>query len=132
MSDKLSYEIVTPEALLSSATADQIVVPGMEGDFGVLSGHAPFLSTIRPGVISILGGPEGDQKLFVKGGLAQVAPEGLTILAEESIPLDTVDRDDLSKSIADTQAALAKADDDTEKKRLSGELAWMQALQAAV
>lgn len=131
MSDKLSYEIVTPEALLASATADQIVVPGAEGDFGVLKGHAPFLSTIRPGVISILGGEGGDSRLFVKGGLAQVAPTGLTILAEESIDLDTVDRDAVTKDLATAESDLAGSDDPVVKDRLAKEIAWMQALLAA-
>ena len=131
MSDKLAYEIVTPEALLASATAVQVVVPGADGDFGVLKGHAPFLSTIRPGVISILGGEEGDSQLFVKGGLAQVAPSGLTILAEESIDLETVDREAIAKDLSAAEAELSATTDQVVKDRLLGEIAWMQALLAA-
>lgn len=129
MSDTLHYEIVSPERLLKDAEAAMIVVPGADGDFGVLPGHAPMMSTIRPGVVAVYAS-EGaaPEKLFVKGGLAQVSPKGLTILAEETISLDGVDTAELARKIADTREDIADAKDELAKAHLEKELDWMLAL----
>ncbi|GHF20359.1 ATP synthase epsilon chain [Kordiimonas sediminis] len=133
MSDTLHYEIVSPERLLKDAEAAMIVVPGTDGDFGVLPNHAPMMSTIRPGVVEIYetDGSEAD-RLFLKGGLAQVGPNGLTILAEETLSLDDVDTDDLAKTIQNTIEDIEDAKDDVERARFEKELAWMSALQEIV
>lgn len=129
MSDTLHYEIVSPERLLKDAEAAMIVVPGADGDFGVLPGHAPMMSTIRPGVVAVYASESAaPEKLFVKGGLAQVSPKGLTILAEETISLDGVDTAELAKKIADTREDIADAKDELAKAHLEKELDWMLAL----
>lgn len=133
MSETLSYEIVSPERLLKDATAAMVVVPGTDGDFAVLPAHAPMMSTIRPGVIEIYEDENGDaDRLFLKGGLAQVSPSGLTILAEEALELDGVDTAELAQKIANVQEDIEDAKDDVEKAGLEKELAWMQALQEIV
>ena len=84
MNDKLSFHLVSPERELFSGPVDQVVVPGSEGDFAVLPKHAPVMSAIRPGAITVTDGG-AVRKIFVLGGFADVTPDGLTILAEEAI-----------------------------------------------
>lgn len=133
MTDTLHYEIVSPECLLKDAHAAMIVVPGTDGDFTALPHHAPMMSTIRPGVVEIYE-TEGaaPTKLFLKGGLAQINPTGLTILAEETIELDAVNADELNQQISDTREDIEDAKDDIERTGLEKKLAWMVALAEVV
>lgn len=81
----LHFELVTPEKLLRSEEVYQVVVPGTEGDFGVLQGHAPFMSTVRDGNLAIYKTDKGEPELLpVKGGFAEVNEKGLTVLAEQA------------------------------------------------
>ena len=133
MADTLHFEIVSPERLLKDAQAAMVVVPGTDGDFAALPAHAPMMSTLRPGVVEIFETEGGEaERLFVKGGLAQISPEGLTILAEEVIDLDGVDAADLSAQIADAEGAVAGAADDVARAAAEKELAWMAALSELV
>src|SRR5436309_13498331 len=92
MANKIPFEIVSPERLLVSDEADMVTVPGAEGDFGLLAGHMPLISTLRPGVIDIRGGASsGDARFFVLGGFAEANPEKLIVLAEEAIPMAKID-----------------------------------------
>ena len=96
MSAKVKFELVSPERLLMDVEVDRVTVPGTEGYFGVLPGHAPVMSAIKPGVVEVLS--EGETtKLFIKGGFAEVTPEGLVILAEEAIALKDLNRADLEQ-----------------------------------
>lgn len=133
MADMLHFEIVSPERLLKDAQAAMVVVPGSDGDFAALPAHAPMMSTIRPGVVEIYETEGGNpEQLFVKGGLAQISAEGLTILAEEAIHLEEVDAADLAQKITDAESDLAAAADDIERAAVEKELAWMSALSALV
>ncbi|WP_262694034.1 ATP synthase F1 subunit epsilon [Kordiimonas aquimaris] len=129
MSDTLRFEIVSPERLLKDAQAAMVVVPGADGDFTALPQHAPMMSTIRPGVIEIYESEDaGPEKFFLKGGLAQISPEGLTILAEEVLQLDGINVDALNSDINEAVVAVEKASDDVERLAAEKELAWMTAL----
>ncbi len=86
------FELVTPEALLVSQEVDMVVVPGTEGNFGVLPGHAPLISTIRPGTIDIYEGAAITERIFVVGGIAEVTPERCTVLADDAMEPDSLDR----------------------------------------
>ena len=88
MAGTVDFELVSPERLVISAPVEMVVVPGAEGDFGVLPGHAPFISTVRTGVISIWSGGAVTQRIFVAGGFAEVNPERCTVLAEEAVGLE--------------------------------------------
>lgn len=88
----VQFELVTPEELLVSRDVDMVVVPGTEGNFGVLPGHAPLISTIRPGTIDIYEGNTIAERIFVAGGLAEVTPERCTVLADEAVPPESLDR----------------------------------------
>ena len=92
MPDQVQFELVTPERLLLSQPVDMVVVPGTEGNFGVLPGHALLISTIRPGTIEVYEGQSVTQRIFVAGGFAEVTPERCTVLADEALPADALDR----------------------------------------
>jgi F-type H+-transporting ATPase subunit epsilon len=105
------FELVSPTRLVFSDEAEQVDVPGAEGDFGVLPGQAPFISALRPGVLTIRNGTDV-KRYFVIGGFAEVNPEGLTVLAETAVPVEDVDRDALAEAIKSADKAVAEAKDD--------------------
>ena len=115
MSDKLAFELVSPERLLASLETDMVVVPGEDGDFGVLIGHSPVLSNLRPGVISVYDGDRVSQQLFVEGGFAEVNEKGLIVLAEAAQEVGKIDlaaaRQSLSNAEDDVRDLPADADD---------------------
>jgi F-type H+-transporting ATPase subunit epsilon len=92
MADRVQFELVAPERLILSEAVEMVVVPGTEGNFGVLPGHAPLISTIRPGTIDVYEGRAIKQRIFVVGGIAEVVPERCTVLADEAIAPEALDR----------------------------------------
>jgi F-type H+-transporting ATPase subunit epsilon len=94
MAEKLQFELVSPEKLLLSEPVGMVVVPGTEGNFGVLPGHALFISAVRAGVIDVYenGMPTISERIFISGGFAEVTPERCTVLADEAVPLAALDR----------------------------------------
>jgi F-type H+-transporting ATPase subunit epsilon len=110
MAEPFQFELVSPEQLLVSEPVDQVVVPGSEGYFTVLKGHAPFMSTLRPGVLDVTRG-SGTERIFVRGGFADVNAAGLTILAERAIPLAEVDAAMLAQEVKDAEEDVADAKD---------------------
>src|SRR5215468_7895264 len=96
------FDLVSPEKLLFSGDVDQVDVPGSEGDFGVLAGHAPFVTTVRPGIVTIFR-EGGALKVVVNGGFAEVNPQGLTLLADMAVPLEDFDRSTLASQIKDAE-----------------------------
>jgi len=109
MADGLKIEIVSPERLVLSETVSAVTVPGTEGYFTVMADHAPFMTTLRPGFITVNKTTGRDEIFFVKGGFADVSPDGLTILAEESVPYAEFDHADLREQIKAAEAELAAA-----------------------
>lgn len=95
----VQFELVTPEQLLVSRDVDMVVVPGTEGNFGVLPGHSPLISTIRPGTIDIYEGNAVAERIFVAGGLAEVTPERCTVLADAALPPDSLDRAEIEAEL---------------------------------
>src|ERR1700752_5280189 len=86
MAERVQFELVTPERLLLSEMVEMVVVPGTEGNFGVLPGHAPLISSIRPGTIDVYEGQTIARRIFVVSGIAEVTPERCTVLADEPRP----------------------------------------------
>ena len=125
------FDLVSPEKLLFSGQVDQVDVPGSEGDFGVLAGHAPLVSTVRPGVL-IIYRDGGELRIVVNGGFAEVNSAGLTVLAEMAVPLEEFDRDLLAGVIKDTEEDVGDATDDWKRDKLAHKLAQLKALQAAL
>ncbi len=101
------FDLVSPEKLAYSGEVDQVDIPGVEGDFGVLAGHAPVVAAIRPGILTIIAG--GDrQKVIVLGGLAEMSEKGLTVLADVATSLEDLDRAQFAGTIADMEAKLSE------------------------
>jgi F-type H+-transporting ATPase subunit epsilon len=92
MADRVLFELVTPEHLLVSQNVEMVVVPGSDGNFGVLPGHSPLISTIRPGTIDIYENRAITARFFIAAGIAEVTPEACTVLAEEAMPPESLDR----------------------------------------
>jgi F-type H+-transporting ATPase subunit epsilon len=133
MTDKIAFDIVSPERLLLSDEADMVTVPGSEGYFGVLAGHMPLISTLRPGIIDIQGGRRcGDARYFVLGGFAEANPLKLTILAEEAIPMAQIDVADLDRRIRNTEEDLGLAKDEAERARIGEQLDELRQVRAAL
>jgi F-type H+-transporting ATPase subunit epsilon len=120
MADKLQFELVSPERLLLSEAVAMVVVPGGEGNFGVLPGHALLISTVRPGVIDVYADEPNQvsERIFVSGGFAEVTPERCTVLADEAMPISSLDRGDLDQQQKTLEAELASLRDNA--ARLQG------------
>jgi len=101
------FDLVSPEKIAYSGEVDQVDVPGAEGDFGVLAGHAPVVATIRPGILTVMAGGT-QQKIIVLGGLAEVSAKGLTVLADVATSLEDLDRAELADQISGMEAKLAQ------------------------
>jgi len=101
------FDLVSPERLAFSGDVDQVDIPGLEGDFGVLAGHAPVVAAIRPGILTVISGATR-QKIIVLGGLAEVSDKGLTVLADVATSLEDLDRAEFAGTIADMEAGLSE------------------------
>lgn len=130
MAEKFQFDLVSPEKLLYSAQAEQVVVPGVEGDFGVLAGHAPVISIVRTGLVEVKGSEDGDLRIFVRGGLAEVTPAGLTVLAEEAMPFEDLNAADLDSRIKNLEEDVADAKDDRARHRAGDALDQLRQVRA--
>lgn len=128
----LHFELVSPERLLFSGEVAEVDIPGTDGDMGILPGHAPVLSTLRPGVIVVT--KEGGQKerIFVRGGFAEVNPQGLTVLAEVAVPVAELHADLLAQQVKNAEEDVADAQDDETRRRAQENLDHLKALQSAL
>jgi len=133
MPDTLHFEFVSPERLLVSEEVWQVVVPGREGDFAFMPGHAPVLSSMRPGMVSVTKEAGGDAaRYFVRGGFAEGADGTLTILAETAIPEADLDREALAAAIRDAEEDLADASDDEARQRRQEALDHLRQIEQAI
>jgi F-type H+-transporting ATPase subunit epsilon len=132
MAEKLHFDLVSPERLLMSDDVDMVTVPGADGDFGVLAGHAPVISTIRPGFIDVKGANDGPSRIFVRGGFAEVTAKGLTVLAEEAIPEEDLNVSDLDQQIRDAEEDIADAKTDSARQRARETLENLRQIRTAM
>jgi len=128
---KVTFRLVMPERELLATEADMVVVPGSEGDFGVLHGHAPLISTVRPGVLEVLQGNKVEQRFLVVGGIAEVTPERCTVLADEATPFEQVTPEQLADRERLAQEELSDAATDAEKAVAQKNLAVAKDLRRA-
>lgn len=128
---QIAFQLVLPEQSLASEQADMVVVPGSEGDFGVLPGHVPMISTVRPGVIEIYVGGKVTSRYMVSGGFAEVTGERCTVLAEEAVPFGDVTANSIQQRIASAQQNVSAASNDNERAVAEKNLAVAQELQRA-
>jgi F-type H+-transporting ATPase subunit epsilon len=131
MADPFQFELVSPERLLMSEPVDQVVVPGSEGQFTVMKGHAPFMTTLRPGVIDIVRG-SNTMRVFVRGGFADANADGLTILAELAIPVSDIDAAQLAQEVKNAQEDVADAKDGATRDAAEERLHQLKEVQASL
>jgi F-type H+-transporting ATPase subunit epsilon len=127
----LHLEFVSPEAVLFSGDVDQVDLPGIEGDMGILPGHAPLVTTLRPGIVTIF--REGRREpVVVIGGFAEVSPAGLTVLADRAVTREDFDMATLVGDIKDTEEDVTDCKDDSQRDKLARHLEQLKSLQAAL
>ena len=130
MAEKIAFELVSPERLLLSDTADMVTVPGTEGYMGVMAGHAPVVTVLRAGMIDVL--KDGtDSRFFIRGGFAEIGAAKVTVLAEEAIPFAELDLEVLDQRIKDAGDDLIAAAGDAEKTRIAELLDDLKLVRAA-
>ncbi|MGD9512306.1 MAG: F0F1 ATP synthase subunit epsilon [Geminicoccaceae bacterium] len=117
--NKVAFELVSPERLLASIDSDMVVIPGAEGDFGVLPSHAPLISLLRPGVVSVYQGDRIESRVFVAGGFAEVNERGCTVLADEAEPIEDIGVEQARQSLRDAEEDVSGAKSDHERERLT-------------
>jgi F-type H+-transporting ATPase subunit epsilon len=127
----LHFEFVSPEAVLFSGDVDQVDLPGSEGDMGILAGHAPLVTMLRPGIVTIFRGG-AREPVIVTGGFAEVGPAGLTVLADRAVARESLDVALLATEIKDAEEDIAAAADEAARDKLSRHLEQLKALQAAL
>jgi len=132
----VQFELVSPERLIISTEVDMVVVPGTEGNFGVLPGHSPLISTIRPGTIDIYQGGAVTERVFVVGGIAEVTPERCTVLAEDAMAPDALERGAIEAELQTAESNLPILREQigraqgTERERLASELRHLERQQS--
>lgn len=132
MAGTFKFELVSPEHLLMSGDATQVVVPGSEGAFAVLPGHAPVMSTLKPGVLEVTMQGEAETRIFVRGGFAEGGPEALTVLAEQAIPMAELDAARLAQEVRNAEEDVSDARTDIARLLAQERLDQLKELQAAL
>lgn len=132
MAEAFAFELVSPAKLLVSGEASQVLIPGTEGYFQVLANHAPFMSTIKPGVVEVTMADGAQSRYVVFGGFADVNPNGLSVLAEHAVDVNELDTEDLAQRIQDAREDLADAKDDHAKANAADYLDQLTTLQGAI
>lgn len=132
MADQFELELVSPESLILSEAVEMVVVPGEEGDFGVLANHAPVISNIRPGTLAVFEGGAVTQRFFLAGGFAEVTKERCTILAEGAVRVEDIDRAALDQELKDLREDVGAASDEGERAKASQALEIAEAKQQSM
>jgi F-type H+-transporting ATPase subunit epsilon len=125
------FELVSPERLLYAGEVSQVDVPGEEGEFGIMAGHAPYIATLKPGILTIHGNGE-PRRIMVRGGLAENGPTGLTVLAEQAVPVAEIDAAVIAQAIKDCEEDIADAENDMSRDKAQARLEQLQTLKSAL
>lgn len=131
MTDTITVELVTPEALVFAGQAEMVVIPGTEGDFGVLPSHAPLIATIRPGIVRLHETASTVREFFIGGGFAEVTGERCVILAEEAVELHAIDREKAHQRLEKARHRLERAKHDNDRIAAEKEIAVIEAMLLA-
>ena len=132
MPDPFHFELVSPERLMFSGEVEAVIVPGTEGQFTVLKDHAPLMTRLKPGIVEVDETATKKSRLFVRGGFADVAPSGLTILAELAMPVEDFDAAAIAAQIRDAEEDVADAVSDEQKRLASEKLDQLRELKEAL
>ena len=128
---ELHLEFVSPESVLFSGDVDQVDLPGAEGDMGILAGHAPLVTTLRPGIVTIYRGG-AREAVVLTGGFAEVGPAGLTVLADRAVAREDFDTATLASEIKDTEEDVADSTNEARRDKLARHLEQLKTLQAVL
>ncbi|WP_373503595.1 F0F1 ATP synthase subunit epsilon [Aestuariivirga sp.] len=128
----LHFELVSPARLLFSGSVASVTLPGTEGEMGIFPGHAPILSTLKPGVVTVYKDGGSSDRIFVKGGMVEVNPEGLTLLAEVAIPMEELSSDAIARQIKDAEDDVTDAKSDEARRKALENLEHLKAIQSAI
>ncbi|HEY9080320.1 F0F1 ATP synthase subunit epsilon [Magnetovibrio sp.] len=132
MTDRVEFELVSPERLVKSQSVSMVVVPCSEGDIGVLPGHTPLIGTVRPGVVDIHEDGKVSESIFVSGGFVEVTPERCTLLAEEAKAVGDLKQDEAQARLESAKKALEKASSEIDKSNAEAEIKTAEAMLAAL
>lgn len=128
----LHFELVSPARLLFSGDVASVTIPGTEGEMGIYPGHAPVLSTLKPGVVTVYKDGGSTDRIFVRGGMVEVNPQGLTLLAEVAIPMAELDAAALARQIKNAEEDLADAKPGEAQRKAAETVEHLKALQSAL
>jgi len=132
VADGFKFELVSPERLLLAEQVTAVVAPGSEGYFTVMAGHAPLMTTLKPGIVHATLAGGGEKRIYVQGGFADINREGFTLLAEHATPVEDIDMADLDQKIRDSEEDVADATDSVVKSRAEQRLADLRNAKAAL
>jgi F-type H+-transporting ATPase subunit epsilon len=132
MAESFKFELVSPERLLVSADVESVVIPGMEGEMTVMARHAPVMTTIQPGVVTVKPVSGAEERYVVFGGFADILPEVCTLLAESAVSVADIDRDDIARRIQEAREDVDDAKDDETRTRAEQYLAQLTTLERAI
>ena len=128
----LHFELVSPARLLFSGDVASVVIPGTEGEMTILPQHAPILSTLKPGIVTVHREGAAPERIFVRGGMVEVNPQGLTLLAEVAIPVADLSAEALAQQIKDAEEDVADAKDDEVRRKAAENLEHLRAIRASM
>ena len=126
-----SFELVAPERVLFSGQVNQVVLPGTEGEMTILAGHSMTMTTLRPGIVTV-SEEKGLKRLFVRGGFADISPAGLTILAEQAIPVEELNAERIASEMTNAEEDLADAKTDETRRAANEKLGQLKDVMAAI
>ncbi|CAN7748689.1 F0F1 ATP synthase subunit epsilon [Mesorhizobium caraganae] len=132
MTEAFQFELVSPERLLVSEQVEAVVIPGAEGEMTVMAHHAPVMTTIKPGVVTVKTAGGKEERYVVFGGFADILPSGCTLLAESAVAVGDIDRADLARRIQDAKEDAADAKDDQSRSKAEQFLAQLTTLESAL
>lgn len=132
MSETIQFELVSPERRLVSEPVTMAVIPGSEGEFGVLAGHSALVASLKPGVVELQVEGQDNRRIFIAGGFVDVTPEQCTILAEEAVNVGDLSVTDLEQQVTNLNEDLERAKEDADKARVEKRLALVNAKLEAV
>ena len=132
MAQSFQFELVSPERLLVSEQVEAVIIPGAEGEMTVMANHAPVMTTIKPGVVTVKPASGAEERYVVFGGFADILPSGCTLLAESAVPVKDIDRADIARRIQEAREDLADAKDDAARTKAEQFLHQLTTLEGAI
>lgn len=132
MAEPFQFELVSPERLLVSEKVESVIIPAAEGEMTVLANHAPVMTSLKPGVVTVKSADGAEERYVVFGGFADILPSGCTLLAESATAVRDIDRADLARRIQDAREDLADATDDMSRTKADQLLGQLTTLQGAI